>query len=106
VEDEESGRRSHSGAVGAVIGTGFCATKEALLRPEAKDLLLRAKSGDTVRTRIFDEVNGIEWPVALTSRVLKNRFFEEWGGKEVQLDNNELVRAEYRASAQKGDLQR
>src|SRR5690242_19586531 len=42
------------GAAGAVIGTRFCATKESLLHGSAKDRLLRAKSGDTVRTGVFD----------------------------------------------------
>ncbi|HYL37115.1 MAG TPA: nitronate monooxygenase [Bryobacteraceae bacterium] len=91
------------GAVGAVIGTRFCATKEALVRPAAKDRLLKAKSGDTVRTRIFDEVNGIEWPAAFTGRALRNHFFEEWNGNGEQLRNNESARAAYRAGQQQGD---
>jgi nitronate monooxygenase len=91
------------GAVGAVIGTRFCATKEALVRPAAKDRLLRAKSGDTVRTRMFDEVTGIEWPAAFTGRALRNRFLEEWNGKEAELRNDESAREAYRSSQQKGD---
>src|SRR6185312_1205076 len=60
------------GAVGALIGTRFCATKEALVRPAAKQRILRAKARDTVRTRIFDEVVGIDWPAAFNARVLRN----------------------------------
>ena len=91
------------GAAGAVIGTRFCATKEALVRPGAKDRLLHAKSGDTVRTRVFDEVTGAEWPPAFSARVLRNHFLEQWIGKEAELRNNEAARTEYRERAQEGD---
>ena len=92
------------GAVGAAIGTRFCASKEALYRPAAKERLLRAKSGDTVRTSLFDEVNGVEWPNRFTGRALRNRFFEEWNGKSAALKNNEAARAAYRQAQQNGDF--
>ena len=91
------------GAAGAVIGTRFCATKEALLRPPAKDRLLRAKSGDTVRTRFFDEINGIEWPPGFTGRVLRNHFFDQWSGSGADVRTNEAARAAYRSGQQNGD---
>ena len=91
------------GAVGAVIGTRFCATKESLVHPAAKDRLIRAKSGDTVRTRMFDEVAGIEWPAGLSGRVLRNHFFEEWNGKGAEIRNNETARAAYRAGQENRD---
>ena len=91
------------GAVGAVIGTRFCASKEALFHPAAKERLLRAKSGDTVRTRLFDQVVGVEWPAAFTGRVLRNHFFEEWNGKGAEIKNDEPARAAYRAGQLNGD---
>ena len=91
------------GAVGAVIGTRFCATREALIRSAAKDRLLHAKSGDTVRTNLFDEAVGIEWPAPFTGRALRNRFFNEWYGKDTSLHNNETVREAYGKAQQEGD---
>ncbi|HWE49564.1 MAG TPA: nitronate monooxygenase [Bryobacteraceae bacterium] len=91
------------GAAGAVIGTRFCATVEALLPQTAKDRLLRAKSGDTVRTRIFDEAAGLNWPAGYTGRALRNRFFEEWDGRSEELRNDEIARTTYRASQQSED---
>jgi nitronate monooxygenase len=92
------------GAVGAAIGTRFCATKESLTRPAAKERLLRAKSGDTVRTSLFDEAVGVEWPASFTGRALRNRFLEEWNGKSAALKNNEAARAAYRKAQQNGDF--
>jgi nitronate monooxygenase len=92
------------GAVGVAIGTRFCASKEALYRPAAKERLLHAKSGDTIRTSLFDEAVGVEWPAPFTGRALRNRFFEEWNGKSAALKNNDAAREEYRKAQQNGDF--
>ena len=92
------------GAVGAAIGTRFCASKESLYRPEAKDRLLHAKSGDTVRTSVFDLANGVEWPAPFTGRALRNAFFAEWNGKTEALKNNQAAQTAYRAALQKADF--
>ena len=92
------------GAAGAVIGTRFCATKESLLHPAAKDRLLRAHAGDTVRTRVFDQVRGYDWPAPFTGRALRNRFWEQWTGKDAGLPGNETAREKYRTAAQNGDF--
>ena len=92
------------GAVGAVIGTRFCATREALIRSAAKDRLLRAKSGDTVRTNLFDEAVGIGWPAPFTGRALRNQFFDEWNGRDASLEKDETARERYRKAQQEGDF--
>ena len=91
------------GAAGAVIGTRFCATREALIRPAAKDRLLRAKAGDTIRTRVFDEVLGLDWPAPITGRALRNRFLDTWAEHPAELQANPSTRDEYRAAQQNGD---
>lgn len=91
------------GAAGALIGTRFCATKEALVRPAAKQRILHAKSRDTIRTRVFDEVVGIDWPTAFNARVLRNRFEEQWDGKGGEARANPEVVKAYRAAQQNGD---
>ena len=92
------------GAAGAVIGTRFCATRESLLHGAAKDRLMRAQSGDTVRTSVFDTVRGYEWPASFTGRALRNRFQEEWEGKNGGLRDNEPAREGYRTAQRNGDF--
>lgn len=91
------------GAAGAVIGTRFCATQESLLRPAAKDRLLRSKAGDTVRTRLFDEVVGLDWPAQFNGRALKNHFEEKWNGRAGEARNDPSVVAAYREAQRNGD---
>ena len=91
------------GAVGALIGTRFCATKESLVRPAAKDRLLHSKSGDTVRTRLFDEVTGIEWPAQFNGRALRNHFEETWNGRGEEAHKDPAVVEAYRAAQRSGD---
>jgi nitronate monooxygenase len=91
------------GAAGAAIGTRFCASQEALTRPAAKERLLRAKSGDTVRTSLFDQAVGVEWPNSFTGRALRNRFFEEWNGRSAALKSDEAAREAYRSAQQNGN---
>ena len=50
------------GAQGALIGTRFCATPEALGRDAAKRRLVAASGDETARTRVFDIVRGYAWP--------------------------------------------
>jgi nitronate monooxygenase len=91
------------GAVGAAIGTRFCASQEALTRQGAKERLLHAKSGDTVRTSVFDQAVGVEWPNSFTGRALRNKFFEEWNGRSAALKNDEAAREAYRNALQNGN---
>ena len=70
------------GAEGALIGTRFCATTEALGRDAAKARLVSARGDDTARTRVFDIVRDYAWPAPYTGRALRNAFMERWQGHE------------------------
>jgi len=87
------------GAAGAVIGTRFCATDESLLHPSAKQRLVEARGGDTVRTHVFDEVRGYAWPAGFDGRALRNRFSQSWEGK-----NARQAEGEYQAAASAGNF--
>ncbi|AIS10853.1 2-nitropropane dioxygenase [Pseudomonas chlororaphis subsp. aurantiaca] len=76
------------GADGAMLGTRFLASDEALPSAKVKQRLLQATAGDLVRTRAFDLVRGIEWPEQYSGRALANDFTARWVGFE-----QELVRA-------------
>jgi nitronate monooxygenase len=74
------------GAHGALIGTRFCATTEALGRDAAKRRIVEASGGDTARTRVFDIVRGYEWPATYTGRALRNAFMARFDGREGDLE--------------------
>jgi nitronate monooxygenase len=62
------------GAHGAVLGTRFAATPEALGPAWTKARLVAASGDRTTRTRVFDAARGIAWPPAYTGRALANAF--------------------------------
>lgn len=91
------------GAVGAMIGTRFEATFEALLDPEESKAITAAGADDTVRGRVLDIAANADWPARYTARTLRNRFTDRWQGRESTLESDEAALAEYRAAADRGD---
>lgn len=73
------------GAHGALIGTRFCASTEALYHDKAKQRLVAARGHETARTRVFDIVRGYAWPQPYTGRAIRNAFMQRWDGREVEL---------------------
>lgn len=94
------------GAAGAVVGTRFYASTEALGHEWAKELLVRARGEDTRRTRVFDVVRGYRWPEPYTGRALSNRFLERWDGRERELAAAlDAEGAAFRAAVEEGDFE-
>lgn len=73
------------GADGALMGTRFCASHEALGRERAKQCLVTAHGADTARTRVFDIVRDYAWPSPYTGRALRNGFMQRFDGQEEAL---------------------
>lgn len=73
------------GAHGALIGTRFYATNEALASPEAKRRIVAARGDNTERTTVFDTVRRLNWPKAYTGRAIRNGFLEQWRGRDEEL---------------------
>lgn len=73
------------GASGALVGTRFYASDEALGSAAAKQRLVAGRGDDTVRTTVFDVVRGYDWPTPYTGRALRNRFLTRWHGQEQAL---------------------
>lgn len=93
------------GAHGALIGTRFYASVEALGSDLAKQRIASAHGGETARTRVFDVVRKLPWPEANTGRALRNRFLDRWDGREAELST--VLDAEYpryRAAADQADF--
>ena len=87
------------GAAGVLLGTRFYASVEADAPEEAKRRICAAKSGDTVRSLIFDISRNNVWPAPFTGRCLVNDQVRRWRGRELEmLQNVEAVAAEYSAA--------
>ena len=72
------------GADGALVGTRFWASAEALTPAAMLDRAVRATGDDTVRTKAIDALRGVPWPQEFSFRVLKNKFTDEWAHREAE----------------------
>ena len=92
------------GAHGALIGTRFYASAEALGPEGAKQRIVAARGNETARTRVFDVVRSYAWPAAYPGRALRNLFLDRWHGRESVLEAAlEVERPAYQAAARAGD---
>jgi nitronate monooxygenase len=91
------------GAQGAVVGTRFCATPEALCPDWAKAQLVSHSGDQTTRTRVFDIARGLDWPSPYTGRALRNAFTDAWDGREAELRANPGAQERFARSHQAGD---
>jgi nitronate monooxygenase len=73
------------GADGALVGTRFWASPEALVSTRAQERALRASGDDTYRTRVYDYVRRLDWPPQYNERTLSNPFVDGWHGNESEL---------------------
>ncbi|MEO8924485.1 MAG: nitronate monooxygenase [Caldimonas sp.] len=93
------------GAHGALIGTRFYASDEALGHAAAKQAIVAANGDQTTRTTIFDAVRDLDWPLPYTGRALRNGFVAKWHGHECDLAAAlPRERAVYRAATQQGNV--
>jgi len=69
------------GAEGVLLGTRFLASVESPLHPNFKQAIVRSDGHDTTLSEIPDIASGIVWPGAM-ARTLRNRFVEQWAGRE------------------------
>jgi nitronate monooxygenase len=73
------------GADGALVGTRFWASPEALVSPRAHQRAVQAEGDDTFRTQVYDAVRQLDWPAEYNERALGNSFLDTWHGNETQL---------------------
>jgi nitronate monooxygenase len=93
------------GASGALMGTRFFASEEALGHPAAKERIRRASGDDTVRSIVFDVSRRNVWPAPFNGRVLRNAHAERWLGREISLlQHIEEEAARYAAAREAGDF--
>ena len=70
------------GADGALIGTRFWASKEALVHEKHHAVIIASTGDETVRTSVPDIARQMNWPKGLTARVWQNDFIRRWHGRE------------------------
>ncbi|MGQ0652528.1 MAG: NAD(P)H-dependent flavin oxidoreductase [Betaproteobacteria bacterium] len=93
------------GAQGALMGTRFYASDEALARDEAKRRIVAGHGGQTARTRVFDVVRGLDWPPEHTGRALRNGFLARWAHHVDELAADPAAeRTRYQAALAAGDF--
>jgi nitronate monooxygenase len=73
------------GASGAVIGTRFQATAEAIVDPAVKKAIVDGRAEDTERSSILDIASGSRWPLTYTARTLGHPVLQQWRGRETEL---------------------
>lgn len=92
------------GAAGALIGTRFQATAEALADPSIKQAILEGGGEDTERSSVLDIARGSPWPSKYTGRTLGHPFLEQWRGREDELAADPQARQAYQDGVARGDL--
>ena len=92
------------GAAGALLGTRFLATPEALGPPSVAKAVIEHGGEDTERSRVSDIAMGAPWPAKYPARTLRNPFFDQWRGREDELAADPAARQAYREAVARGDL--
>jgi nitronate monooxygenase len=91
------------GADGVLMGTRFAVASESLASPGAKARVVATSGDDTLRTTVFDIARGYHWPKQYTGRAVRNRFVEEWHGREDVLRADDMQTRRYADAAMRGD---
>ena len=92
------------GAAGALIGTRFQATSEALADPSVTRAIIEGRGEDTERSTVLDIARGSRWPSKYPARTLGHPFLDEWRGREDELAANADARRAYQDGVARGDL--
>ncbi|MFI6564431.1 NAD(P)H-dependent flavin oxidoreductase [Streptomyces sp. NPDC050534] len=92
------------GAAGALLGTRFQATREALVDPAAAQAIVEGRGQDTERSRVLDIARGSRWPARYTARTLGHPFLDRWRNREAELAADPQARQDYRDGVARGDL--
>ena len=92
------------GAAGALLGTRFQATAEALVDPSISQAIVEGRGEDTERSAVLDIARGSRWPSKYSGRTLSHPFLDEWRGREDELARDAGAQRAYRDGVARGDL--
>ncbi|WP_329423733.1 nitronate monooxygenase [Streptosporangium sp. NBC_01495] len=92
------------GAAGALIGTRFHVTTEALADPSIIKTIIESGGEDTERSSVLDVVRGSRWPSEYTARTLGHPYLDRWRGREAELAADPQARRAYRDAVAGGEV--
>jgi nitronate monooxygenase len=92
------------GAAGALVGTRFQATAEALVDPETAKAIVEGCGQDTERSGALDIARGSDWPSRYTARTLGHPYLDRWRGQEADLAANPEVQQAYWDDVARGEI--
>jgi len=92
------------GAVGAWVGTAFLCCGESAFPTASRERLLVADDTATAYGRVFDVAQRADWPPEYGGRALRNRFFDQWVGREDELAADPAALEEYAAARRDQDF--
>jgi nitronate monooxygenase len=92
------------GAAGALVGTRFLATAEALTGPAAKKAIVEGCGEDTERSSVLDIARGSRWPREYTERTMAHPFLDAWRGREDELAASAQARRAYQDGVARSEL--
>ena len=93
-----------AGAVGAWVGTAFLCCRESAFPAASRERLLAADDTATAYGRVFDVAQRAAWPPEYGGRALRNRFFDEWVGREDDLAADPDALDQYAAARRRRDF--
>ena len=92
------------GAAGALIGTRFQATAEALVDPATARAIVDGAAEDTERSTVLDVARGSAWPSKYPARTLGHPYLERWRGREAELAADARARQDYQDDVASGAI--
>ncbi|WP_345572673.1 nitronate monooxygenase [Nonomuraea rosea] len=92
------------GAAGALLGTRFQATTEALVAPSVAEAIIEGRGEDTERSRVLDIARGSRWPAQYTARTLGHPFLDRWRGREAELAADPRAKQDYQEGVARGEI--
>ncbi|MFC0552329.1 NAD(P)H-dependent flavin oxidoreductase [Planotetraspora thailandica] len=92
------------GAAGALVGTRFQATAEALVDPSIATAIVAGRGQDTERSRVLDIARGSRWPAKYTARTLGHPYLDRWRGREAELAADHEARQAYQDDVARGEV--
>lgn len=92
------------GAAGALLGTRFQATAEALVPTATAQALVEGRAADTERNRVLDIARDSPWPARYTARTLGHPFLDAWRGREDDLAADPDARRAYQDAVARGEI--
>lgn len=93
------------GAAGALIGTRFQATAEALVDPSISKAIVEGRGQDTERNGVLDIARGASWPTEkYAARTLSHPYLDRWRGREAELAGDSQAHQDYQDDVARGAI--